>query len=294
MADKPKSNNFNKNAFVKAQQNYSQRIERVLESIVQDLQYPHRLLDAIKYSLLAGGKRMRPSLFYATLNMFNKPLDDKADIVAVSIECIHTYSLIHDDLPCMDDDKLRRGKATNHVLFGEAIAMLAGNALLNLAYEQLLSLASYKPYWHAAMCISSFSGGMGMIGGQAEDMALDEFPNSERLKYVYLKKTSSLFSSCLLSAGLIAGADTKHLKLLSEFSNAFGFAFQLKDDLDEHINGTFIEKKIQKYNWIQAHGESDTIAQLESQLDICKECLTDLSADFNLSFFRGLLIQYFG
>ena len=195
MTEKQKGSNFYKQVFLKQQNNYSQRINKVLDNIVQSLQYPHKLLDAIKYSLMASGKRMRPSVFYATLTMFNKVLDDKADTVAACIECIHTYSLIHDDLPCMDNDDLRRGRPTNHIIYGYGTAMLAGNALMNLAYEMLFELSILRAYNSASLCIASFSGGMGMIGGQVEDIALDDDPQASKLNYVYLKKTSALFSA---------------------------------------------------------------------------------------------------
>lgn len=293
MAEKQQKNNFNKQAFSKKQTEYTQRIDKVLDQVVQSLEYPHRLLDAIKYSLMTGGKRMRPCMFYATLNMFNKTLDDKADMVAASLECIHTYSLIHDDLPCMDNDDVRRGRPTNHMIYGEGTSVLAGSALLNMAYEMLFELAIFRPYHSASMCIASFSGGMGMIGGQVEDISLDDEPQPSKLQYIYLKKTAALFSACMLSAGLIAGADTKHLKLLSDFANSFGFAFQLQDDLEEHFNGTITESDTQKYNWIVAHGEQETLAELNKHLSICKETLSDLSADFNVDFFRGVLGTYF-
>ncbi|MDR1138744.1 MAG: polyprenyl synthetase family protein [Clostridiales bacterium] len=287
-----KNNNYYKQIFAKQHQGYNIRIDKVLQNMVQDLQYPHRLLDAVKYSLMAGGKRIRPVVFYATLAMFGKPIDDKADLFAASIECIHTYSLIHDDLPCMDDDDIRRGMPSNHMVFGYGTAMLAGNALLNLAYENLLSLSTVRPYQSASVCLAQFSGGMGMIGGQTEDIFLDDSPNISKLEYIYTKKTSALFSACLLSAGLIARADSKYLKYLCEFGNSFGFGFQIKDDLDDYINGKVTDKQTSKFDWIAAYGEESTLKELDRHKEVCREALIELGTDYNTTFLRGLLETY--
>ncbi|MDR3021706.1 MAG: polyprenyl synthetase family protein [Clostridiales bacterium] len=272
---------------------YKKRIEQTLQKIAEDLEYPHKLLDSVRYSLMMGGKRLRPVIFYATLNMLKRPIDNNADLIAASIECIHTYSLIHDDLPCMDNDSTRRGQPTNHILFGQGVAMLAGSALLNLAYELMFRSLKQPHFVYACHCIAAHAGGMGMIGGQIEDIALDENPDAGKLLYIYQKKTAALFSASFLSASLIACVDKSIIKLLGEFGFSFGMAFQIKDDLDEFINGNPIEDKSEKFNWVVAHGENDAVIELERQVQKCRDILKELKCDFNIAFLNGLLDRCF-
>lgn len=198
---------------------------------------PWLLSDSMRYSLLAGGKRLRPSMLLACVDMLGGNLEDALDF-ACAVEMIHTYSLIHDDLPGMDDDTMRRGRPTNHVVFGVGQAILAGDGLLNLAFETMLraSLAHQDraaDYLAAINEVATGSGVTGMIGGQVMDLHC-EHQNSmdERaLKYIQRNKTACMFIYPLRAAARICGADESKLNALEAYGRAFGLLFQATDDL---------------------------------------------------------------
>ncbi|MHB8063067.1 MAG: polyprenyl synthetase family protein [Ruminiclostridium sp.] len=204
------------------------------KSITIENPYYPKLKEAMQYSLMAGGKRLRPVLALATAEMFGKELHEVL-AYACSIEMIHTYSLIHDDLPAMDNDDYRRGKLTNHKVFGEAMAILAGDALLNMAYENMLkdALASDNSRKLRAMSIiAEYAGALGMIGGQVIDLDSEgKSVDSDKLKAMHSLKTGALIKAPIESAAIICGADAKELKLLSSYATNLGLAFQIKDDI---------------------------------------------------------------
>lgn len=199
-----------------------------------DLAYSQKIVESMRYSLLAGGKRLRPCIFLEVLKMYDEDVQKYLDI-ACAIEMIHTYSLIHDDLPAMDNDSLRRGKPTNHIVFGENIAILAGDALLNYAYEILfkfleknLSLNNAKAF----NLISNHCGIYGMIGGQVSDIINENMDISfENFMYIHENKTAKLIMASALSAGYISNADEKEIDLIKNYAYQIGMAFQLVDDL---------------------------------------------------------------
>ena len=196
-----------------------------------------RIYKAVRYSLSAGGKRIRPIIALGFCEMLSGNKKD-ALVLSTAIECIHTYSLIHDDLPCMDDDDLRRGMPTCHKAFDEATAVLAGDALLNFAFEYMSCINNYENMSaeniiKALNYIGSCSGVKGMIGGQAVDMALENSNSAdiEILKYLHNKKTGALIR-CSATAGVFAANGSKDdLKAAEEFSTNLGLAFQIKDDI---------------------------------------------------------------
>lgn len=196
------------------------------------------VLEAMKYSLSAGGKRVRPVLLLAACRLAGGKEEDALPF-ACAIEFIHTYSLIHDDLPAMDDDDMRRGKPTNHVVFGEACAVLAGDALLNRAFEvmfeTLLNAEEEKRtgYIRAAECISAASGYRGMVGGQIADIEGENSENRsmELLKFIHRKKTGALIRSAVSAGAYIGGADEKLISDLSELGELMGLEFQIADDI---------------------------------------------------------------
>jgi len=230
----------------KEKQLYFVRIieENLVKSIKIESQYYPQLKEAMQYSLMAGGKRLRPVLALATAEIFDKELQEVL-AYACSIEMIHTYSLIHDDLPAMDNDDYRRGKLTNHKVFGEAMAILAGDALLNLAYENMIkdAIASNNNRKLEAMgIIAEYAGSLGMIGGQvidldsqgtySKDMSCSEKSvANDKLKTMHRLKTGALIKAPVESAAVICGADDKELKLLSNYAANLGLAFQIKDDI---------------------------------------------------------------
>ncbi len=190
--------------------------------------------EAMAYSLFAGGKRLRPILAIMACELFNGDVK-KLMPFACSLEFIHTYSLIHDDLPAMDNDDYRRGKLTNHRVFGEGFAVLAGDALLNKAYEILLETISNdnRPeFIMAAQEISRAAGVKGMIGGQAMDLYYENKNIShEELKNIHDKKTGALLKASLTVGALIANAPKKDMETINEYGNLIGRAFQIADDI---------------------------------------------------------------
>lgn len=186
--------------------------------------------DAMRYSLYAGGKRIRPMLSLACCDALggNK---DAALCYGCAIEMIHTYSLIHDDLPCMDNDELRRGKPTNHVVFGENMAVLAGDALLNFACESIVKSGVATPLMSIAALdiIYSASGADGMIGGQVLDIAAEkEAISADALTILHQKKTGALIKAAAALGAISAG---EKQDLFSDYSSSLGLAFQIRDDI---------------------------------------------------------------
>ena len=199
---------------------------------------------AMEYSLMAGGKRLRPILLMAAADTINGD-GEKFITAADALEMIHTYSLIHDDLPAMDDDDFRRGKPTNHKVFGEATAILAGDALLTLAFEVVLRQKDVAPeiLLRVLKEISTAAGSAGMVGGQAIDLRSEGIQiDFETLKLMHCGKTGALFKAAIRSGAILAQASEKNLEDLTRYAENFGLAFQITDDIldvtgDEKILG---------------------------------------------------------
>ena len=231
-------------------------VENALEKIIYSDSDTPKIREAMAYSLFAGGKRLRPIMAMMACELFEGNIVDVMPF-ACCLELIHTYSLIHDDLPAMDDDDFRRGKLTNHKVFGEGFAILAGDALLNKAYEILFKLIynnNNKEYQRAACVISEASGISGMIGGQAMDLYYENRDvHIDRLMEMYDKKTGAIIKASLETGAIIAKAKEDDIKIMSEFGSLIGRAFQAMDDiLDEKgcleklgksTGGDFINKK---------------------------------------------------
>lgn len=196
---------------------------------------PQPLRSAMRYSLLLPGKRLRPVLLLAAYHLVRDDWE-RALPFACAMEMIHTYSLIHDDLPAMDDDALRRGKPTNHRVFGEAVAILAGDGLLNLAYETMLSapIAAERPEQalRAAGEIARRAGVCGMIAGQTADVTLEgHAPTAESVRYIHLHKTADLLTAPVVAGLMLAGATEAQLEAGRAYGRGIGLAFQIVDDL---------------------------------------------------------------
>jgi len=195
---------------------------------------PQRLLDAMRYSLLAGGKRIRPALLLECYAACGGGEPQRAMPAALAIECIHTYSLIHDDLPCMDDDDLRRGKPTCHKQFDEATAVLAADALQALAFELIAEAnldAALRCRLTATLAVAA--GCRGMVGGQLLDMQAEQNPEIGLLdvERIHLHKTGALLRWCCEAGALLAGADRDKLAACSRYGKAVGLLFQIADDI---------------------------------------------------------------
>ena len=195
---------------------------------------PEQLREAMRYSLLAGGKRLRPILCLAACE-FAGGNSELALPTAVSLEMIHTMSLIHDDLPAMDNDDLRRGRPTNHKVYGDAVAILAGDALLTRAFEMVALRSPGVPVERLLKVVGELSllaGAPGLVGGQVVDLECEgKEVDLETLEFIHLHKTGALLKACVTSGALIAGASEELLDALCIYSKGIGLAFQIIDDV---------------------------------------------------------------
>lgn len=222
-------------------------IERRLPPLIHQLDGPASLKEAMLYSLEAGGKRIRPLLLLSTLQDLNTSKSAGYN-VACAIEMLHTYSLIHDDLPAMDDDDFRRGKPTNHVKFGEALAILAGDALLTKSFEVVASvddaLISAKRKVELIRLFAKAAGPEGMVGGQVADLDGEQRELTlQQLQYIHHHKTGDLLTFSIVAGAIIAGATSEQMKLFQAFGKELGLVFQIKDDILD-VEGD--EKKLGK------------------------------------------------
>ncbi len=212
-------------------------VDETLDRFVPGADHEPRLLhEAMRYSLFAGGKRLRPILAIASFEIVSGSNYGVMPLAA-ALECVHTYSLIHDDLPAMDDDDLRRGKLTSHKKYGEAVAILAGDALITLAFEILSSPEFTRNFPHSRVLavirdIALASGSRGLIAGQVWDMWFEgRVADEEAVNRIILNKTGALIRASLTSGARLAGADLAQLKFFSIFGEKLGMAFQIRDDL---------------------------------------------------------------
>lgn len=213
---------------------YQDIINRALDEAIpqKDCLYGN-VFEAMRYSLNAGGKRIRPLLVLEFARVFGVA-PEKAMPFAVALEMIHTYSLIHDDLPCMDDDDLRRGRPTSHKKFGEAVAVLAGDALLNRAFEHVLANSTFSPTvtLNALRCLAEASGADGMIGGQIIDMEGESRPlNAEEIKKLQEMKTGALIRAAAVMGCILGEATDAQIASAKAYAESIGLAFQIRDDI---------------------------------------------------------------
>lgn len=244
-------------------QNYLKQQSQIVNAALGALlppetERPVKLHKAMRYSIFAGGKRLRPALCIASCEACGGT-SEQAVAAACALELLHTYTLIHDDLPAMDDDTLRRGRPTCHIAFDEATAILAGDALLTLAFEMLAD----QPRGGAlALELAQAAGSRGVIGGQAEDIdAEGKAPDAALVEYIHRNKTAALIRAACVMGGICAGADMQTLKYLAQYGENTGLAFQIIDDLlDESSTVEELGKDIGsdkakgKMTWQAVHG----------------------------------------
>lgn len=213
---------------------YSALVEAGLDRLFPQEDCRHsRIFEACRYSLLAGGKHIRAALLLEFYRLCGGKVED-ALAFACGLEMIHTYSLVHDDLPCMDNDDFRRGKPSNHKVYGETMATLAGDALLNRAFEVMLEQEAVPAActMKAAACISRCSGVYGMIGGQVQDLSMEGRPATlEELREMVSLKTGALIRAACEAGVLLAGGDEIKRKAAEDYAAAVGLAFQIQDDI---------------------------------------------------------------
>lgn len=261
-----------------------------------------KLIEAMRYSITGGGKRIRPVLTLAIAKMMSKNALEVMPFAA-AIEMVHTYSLIHDDLPAMDNDDYRRGKLTNHKVFGEAMAILAGDALLNEAFDLLLNSAiqsgeKMEQFIKASLIVASAAGKQGMIAGQVIDMDSEGKQTSEvTIKDMHKKKTGALIKASILAPAVYLGASAEYIKALTSYAENIGVAFQIKDDIldvesttEELGKAVGSDEKNKKTTYVSLYGLDGAKAML---LDVTQRAINDLGIFGDSAWFLQEIAQYF-
>lgn len=251
-------------------------VEQWLKSYFQAQKPRGSLYDAMLYSLMAGGKRVRPILLLETCRLCGGSVEAALPF-ACAVEMIHTYSLIHDDLPCMDDDDLRRGKPTNHKVYGEATAVLAGDALLTAAFEAMLDCGHAIPQARvlaAAACLAKAAGSRGMVGGQILDMAGEGYTlSADEISELYALKTGALIAAATEMGCILAGGDESQRLAVLGYAKNMGLAFQIQDDiLDVEGDAAAMGKDVGS----DAKQEKNTYVTLKG-LTACRELVETLT-----------------
>ena len=272
---------------MKKYEEYLRLVEHALGMMLESLgEIPEQLLKAMKYSLEAGGKRLRPVMLLAACEMAGGDTETALPF-ACAIEMIHTYSLIHDDLPAMDNDDLRRGKPTNHKVFGEDVAILAGDGLLNAAAELMartaLRMADQRGV-RAMEIIMRHAGVTGMIAGQTRDvLSKGETPREDLVAYIHSHKTADLLEAPMEAGLALAGADEAQIRAGHEYGLHLGMAFQMTDDLldvkgDAALMGknTGMDSALNKMTWVALRGTEGTEKDAEEQAEQAVRALESL------------------
>nr|UWI51242.1 polyprenyl synthetase family protein [Clostridioides difficile] len=273
-------------------------IENVLkEYMPKEEGYQKTVIEAMNYSLSAGGKRLRPILTLEACKVVGGN-EEEAIPFAIAIEMIHTYSLIHDDLPALDNDDLRRGRPTNHKVYGEAMGILAGDALLNYAFEVMLagSINKENPekYLKAINEIAKGAGIYGMIGGQVVDVESENKQiEKEKLDYIHMNKTAAMMVGCMRAGATIGGANSEQMEEITKYAKNIGLSFQIVDDILDIVGdeaklgkkvGSDIENHKSTYPSLLGLDKSKEIAH--NLIDEAKKSIEKLSD--NVDFLKGL------
>ena len=248
------------------------------------------IFEAMNYSLLAGGKRIRPMLMEETYQMFGGRGEVIKPFMA-AMEMIHTYSLVHDDLPAMDNDEYRRGKKTTHAVYGEAMGILAGDGLLNYAFETALMAFDVQPenpsIGKALQILARKAGVYGMIGGQVVDIESEEMPvtdmTRERLDFIYRLKTAALLESSMMIGAVLAGASDIEVAKIEQIATKIGLAFQIQDDILDVTSSLEVlgkpigsDDKNQKVTYVTFEGLEQSKAKVETLSKEAVDLLSEL------------------
>lgn len=268
--------------------NYKEKIEKEYQRYLKKLDIPTQLKESMLYSLEAGGKRLRPVLLLASYEVYDHDIQ-KVLSSAIALEMIHTYSLIHDDLPAMDDDDYRRGKLTNHKVFNEATAILAGDALLTYSFELIANdpLLNDKEKVTIISGLSSCSGPKGMVGGQILDMEAEDKPVSlEAMEQIHTLKTGELLKFAIYTGAYLGKATDVQLKHLTDFAYYLGLIFQVQDDIldltgeqDKLGKPVGSDEQNKKSTYPKLLGLDRAIQRKELYVEKAKKALKDANAD---------------
>lgn len=286
--------NLNKSQFMEELQKKAEHINGVLEKFLPAEEGQQRIIfEAMNYSVRAGGKRLRPMLMEETYHMFGGSSAVIEPFMA-AIEMIHTYSLVHDDLPAMDNDEYRRGKKTTHAVYGEAMGILAGDALLNLAYETAakafdMEVADARVA-RAFTVLAKKAGVYGMVGGQVVDVESeksDDCPiTREKLDFIYRLKTGALIESSMMIGAILAGASSDEISRVEQIAAKLGLAFQIQDDVLDVTSSLEVlgkpvgsDEKNNKATYVTFEGLDKAVSDVERISKEAEKLLDDLGYD---------------
>ena len=280
-----------------------EEVEQVIQSFLpEEVGYQKTVLEAMNYSVLAGGKRLRPMLMEETYKLFGGSGKIVEPFMA-AMEMIHTYSLVHDDLPAMDNDEYRRGRKTTHVVYGEGMAILAGDGLLNFAFETALKAFDMEPanpaIGKAMQVLAKKAGIYGMIGGQTADIEAENMDQSkvsnDLLLFIHENKTAALIQSSMMIGAILAGASEEDVKALEKIAYNVGIAFQIQDDILDITSSlevlgkmTGSDEKNNKVTYVTLNGMEKSKEDVEK---LSKEALDLLSSFENKNEFLNQLIE---
>lgn len=282
--------------------NYAEEVLDKYGRVLEDT-YQKTVMDAMEYSLYAGGKRLRPVLMYETYKMCG----GKGTLIEpfmAAIEMIHTYSLVHDDLPAMDNDEYRRGKKTTHVVYGEDMAILTGDALLNYAYETAFkafdkSKSKTSEIAKALKILSRKAGIYGMVGGQTFDVEAENLKlplTEEQLLFIFELKTSALIEGAMMTGAALAGADDDTISVIEQIARYVGIAFQIRDDILDVISTQDIlgkpigsDEKNNKTTYVTLKGLEQAKSDVVSYTDKALKLLDSLS--YESDFIKELIVS---
>lgn len=279
------------------------KVEETMLNFIQEHTKNPQLAESMVYSVKAGGKRIRPLIILTTIASFKEKINENAYQVAAALEMIHTYSLIHDDLPAMDDDDLRRGKPTNHKIFGEALAILAGDGLLTGAF-QLLSETSLKPEKQILLLqlLAQAAGTEGMVAGQAGDIAAEgQMVSLEKLMSIHRDKTGALLTFAFIAGGILADQTDYVVEQLQKLGQHVGLAFQIRDDLLDVVGTAEVlgknvgqDAKLEKSTYPALLGISGAKQALELELSHANYLIGELNkaANFDAQLFEELIALF--
>lgn len=280
------------NLFQEQMKNKVAEIEDILkDALPQQVSYQQTIADAMEYSVMAGGKRLRPLILQESYSMFGGEEKEAVSAFMAAIELIHTYSLVHDDLPAMDNDDYRRGRETTHKVFGEDMGILAGDALLNYAYETAIEgvkkAAKKEAAIEACSILAKKAGVFGMVGGQVVDVEqTGKTLTKEQLDFIYRLKTGALLEAALMAGAALAGADREILTALEEIGRNVGMAFQIQDDILDLTSTTkelgkpvHSDEKNEKTTYVSLYGMEEAKRAVEEYSEKALRQLEELPTE---------------